>query len=294
MTMFLKNYLNELPEDCVRIIYKYVLKFSISDIEEREYDNVDNELYISTLKDFMNDICIQRKKDEIEDSDFDSNNEFPFNQIVYWGKSTGEFERFKKSPYIDAEVYKLSKEDRVRMNLVIKRKLFAEQHFINCVKVYSDIVSDFYAPDNSMIYYANCTKECEWIDEQLNQYDYVGEWDNNIGRWKYKIRIVDGVILFHFIDSQIMCMAEFLICFKIMFAYMEERFNELRNELIDSLEGGCENVDNGAKIQKIIDCLNVFTDDMTETSFLNTCDMMKLSNEKTVIVTNRYKSEESD
>ncbi len=285
--------MNEMPDDVARLVFKYVYDGLLYQIEERDFWNYDNEMYIKLLKSHMKKLC--------ERTSFLRNRgdycEFPFNQIAYWGKSTGDFAKYKFDKdnreiysYIDKETGNMELEDRIDMHLITKRKVFAEPHNIKYVRLRSKYIANIWRSQKLVLM---------WFNDRMNETVFTYDDDENlgIGTFTYMMRIDDGDLLIEFIeqddDHLLECLAQFLIIFSQMFDKFEEIVEEMYDDLID-IERDAKYIilmDKKVSIKivkKYIGGLN----DMccSDVKFLNNCDICIEGNsdEETIVLTNKF------
>ena len=142
--MFKQNYLNELPDDCVKLIYKNVFDMSVKNIKNCPLNkNID---YYYALQDMMIDE---------EDTDF----HFPYLQVVSRKVNTNlkylydcvdgncYFPKYKKlieeQRWIEANAHKYFKPNvahakRVDAGLANARKMLTDDHHIRFIRIRSD------------------------------------------------------------------------------------------------------------------------------------------------------------
>lgn len=271
MRMFVENYLKEMPEDCLKIIYKHVFDISVKKIKNIESDNYGNSKYLSALKRMLKTICIERIEEGIVDLNDGEDNDFPFNQVVHWGRTTGSL----KFPFIYNEVDNLEfDKDKLEMNLFYRKVVYVGKQDIRFVRLQSKRLVDLYE---------NNRKAHNMIKKHLKGY-YDVECD--IGIYDYKMYLDEGEVLF-VLKKSVCCMAEFLICFRAMFARLFDELFEYQDELNreyrrkfdadiwkNRMERGIfPNMKEEKVVRQTLDCLDDLTDYISIPHYLNNCDI---------------------
>jgi hypothetical protein len=293
--MFKKNYMNEMPDDVARLVFKYVYDGLLYQIEERDFLNYDNEMYIQALKFHMKELCERTSFLHRNSTNY---NEFPFNQIAYWGKSTGDFAKYKFDKdnreiysYIDKETGNLKLEDRIDMHLITKRKVFAEPHKVKYVRLRSKYIENIWRNQKLVLM---------WFNDRMNEWTLETEDKLGIGTFTYTMRIDDGDLLIELIEDtgttwdMFECLAQFLIIFSQMFDKFEEIVQEMYDELVGFESDGEKDItlmDEKVSIEIVKKYIGGL-DDMccSEYKFLNNCDICieKNSDEETIVLTNKF------